>query len=131
TEACVTGAIHLAHPAGAEQVLDLEDTNATSGQRPRHRPLIPAERRMLRGQSSGLRALVQDFGGRARHVVVKGISGLPVEAQERLDLRAQGWIDVMLDVVRLAIRWRSVGELAKEGERLGVHSERRAPRCRL
>ena len=31
-------------------------------------------------------------------------------------------IDVMLDVVRIAIGWRSVGQLAKEGKRVGMHA---------
>jgi hypothetical protein len=111
SELGVAGAINLAHPTGADQFVDLEDADAAAGQRCRHRHYV---------------------GGGDRHVVRKGICVL-VEGQQRLDLGAQGRIDVMIGVVRLAIGRRSVGEFAKDVERLGMHSARCAvpPRCRL
>jgi hypothetical protein len=44
-----------------------------------------------------------------------------VEAEQRLDFRPERRVDVMRRVVGFPLRRRSLGKLAKQGQRVGVH----------
>jgi hypothetical protein len=49
------------------------------------------------------------------------MSGVAVEAEQRLDFGAESCRHLVPRVVLLALRWQSVGQLAKQRGRIRVH----------
>ena len=67
-------------------------------------------------------SLVEQNSLRGRgHIAGKGVGRVAVETQQRLDLSAKSGGYLVLRVVLLALRWRWVGQLAEEGNRVLVH----------